>query len=238
MTLLNRAALGAAIVILAGCVTVSAPPTAEPLPTEAGATVAPLPPTDVPVTEAPATDAPATDIPPTDEPPTEAPVTGAPATVAPGSTLDPSLSDAGVVGRMTLSGDQRFEGRDGTYDILGVDADGSYCSVGFDGEEYTAVAYHYAAPEGQIRHMFVVVPSSTIPAGDGESVQGIPDGRAGADFASESGFGTLYYGDATEPDEGTSTINVTRVGEGLVFEFEGVTWDNVAFSGEMRCAEG
>lgn len=170
---------------------------------------------------------------PTAEPPTEAP------SLAPGASLDPLLSDAGVVGRMTIDGAERDPGepRNGTHDVIGAATDGSSCTTSFDGAEYAAVAYDTTAPAGSIRQMFVVVPAEAIPAAVGETSLDIADGRAGADFGSETGFGTLYYGDATEPDEGSATIDVTRYAYGLVFDFEGVTWDGVTFSGQMVCDE-
>ena len=84
--------------------------------------------------------------------------------------------------------------------------------------------------------MFVVVSPDDIPAADGSTTD-ITDGRAGADFNSETGFGTLYYGDATEESEGNATIDVTRIGDLLIFDYAGVTWDDISFSGQMICAE-
>jgi hypothetical protein len=188
-----------------------------------------------PATTAP-TGAPATTA-PTEVPPTAAPATFAP-TTAPSASLDPSLSDAGVVGRVTISNDTR-SGRDGTHDIVGVAADGSDCSLSWEGDEYTAVAWYDDAPDGMIHQMAVTIAADEVPDVDGESTMDITDGRVYIDFVSESGFGTAYSGDSTEEGEGSVTIDVTRVGEGLVFDFhDGVTWDEVRFAGQMACAAG
>jgi hypothetical protein len=213
---------------------VSTPPTATLGPVVTLPPVATLPPvvTLPPVTQAPPTDAPATDAPPTEAPPTDAPAT-------PSEGLDPSLSDAGVVGRITINGEERDPGRprNGTHDIIGTAADGSSCGPSLVDDGYTAVAWHYESGESNVRQMFVVVPVDAVPATDG-TTEDITDGRAGADFNSETGFGTLYYGDVTRESQGHALIDVTRIGDLLIFDYEGVTWDDVSFSGQMICAEG
>ncbi len=55
---------------------------------------------------------------------------------------------------------------------------------------------------------------------------------------SETGFRTQYTGDATRENEGSATIDVTRAGTSLTFDFEGVTNDGVNFAGQMICVEG
>jgi hypothetical protein len=153
--------------------------------------------------------------------------------VAPG--LDPSQSDAGVVGRAMVSGDERA-GRDGTYPIVGVAADGSGCETSFEGDEFSAAAIDESAANGQLRQMFVVIRSDDLPATDGETVDGLEDGRAGFDFASESGFGTLYVGEPLDDERTSVSISVTRTAETLVFDFEATTWDGIEISGQMICA--
>lgn len=153
-----------------------------------------------------------------------------------GATLDPSQSDAGVVGEITITNDERA-GRDGTHLIVGLDADGSSCSANFDGETYTAVAWYDEAPNGLLHQMAVVVGIDDIPTAEGETTADI-DGRVYADFVSESGFGTAYVGDASDDPTTSATIDVTRVGEGLVFNFEVSTWDAIQVTGQMVCAEG
>jgi hypothetical protein len=162
-------------------------------------------------------------------------------TPVPGSSLDPSLSDAGVAGRFTIAADTRpdrigTDDHSGTSEILGVEADGSDCSFSFSGDEFTAVAWYDDAPNGMLHQLAVSVSTDFIPANDGEQRAGISDGRVYADFSSESGFGTVYSGDSTEEsDGGTSTIDVERTGDTLVFTFTGTTWDDIDFSGQMAC---
>ena len=50
-------------------------------------------------------------------------------------------------------------------------------------------------------------------------------------------MGTQYTGNATEPDEGSVTIDVTRVGASLTFDFDGVTNAGVTFVGQLICAD-
>jgi len=161
----------------------------------------------------------------------QAPVT----TVDPQSSLDPSKSDAGVAGRLTLVADTR-DSRSGTHEILGVAADGSNCSYSLDGNSFTAVAWYDAAPNGMLHQMSVTVPADEMPANSGEQRSGISNGRAFADFASDTGFGTAYSGDASEDNGGSVTINVVRNGDELTFSFAGLTWDTIEFSGQMICA--
>jgi hypothetical protein len=77
------------------------------------------------------------------------------------------------------------------------------------------------------------VPTASVPRSDGRSED--IDGRASFDFVSESGFGTTYSGDAPD-DDGRASIDVNRLGVLLSFAFEGVTWDDVAFEGQLVCA--
>ena len=88
-----------------------------------------------------------------------APSPSAPA-ATPQGTLDPSRSDAGVVARVTLVNDTSGN-RTGTYDVIGVLADGSECSPSFDGTEYSAVAWVSAAPNGQIHRFSISVDRDT-----------------------------------------------------------------------------
>jgi hypothetical protein len=149
-------------------------------------------------------------------------------------SLDPSLSDAGVVGRATISGDTRAD-RDGTYEVIGVDADGSSCGVSFEGDEFIANATNESAPEGQVRLIAVTIPSGDVPAGDGDNTAGVADGRVAIDFASSSFIGTLYAGEPVEDDRTSASIDVTRQGTMLVFEYQGTTWDSINFSGQLIC---
>ncbi|MEX2547720.1 MAG: hypothetical protein WD830_08020, partial [Chloroflexota bacterium] len=174
--------------------------------------------------------------------PSVAPGTAAPGSAAPGNSapsvqpttgpsasLDPTLSDAGIVARVTVSNDTRG-GRDGTYDVIGVAADASDCSFTFEGDEFLAVAWYDDAPNGQIHRFGVSVPATGVPETDGE-VLDIGDGAVSFDFTSESGFGTTYTGAAGRENEGSSTIDVTRARTALIFDFEGVTYDDVNFVG-------
>jgi len=181
-------------------------------------------------TTATQTSAPATDQ-PTDQPTAEL-------TAAPSGGLDPSLSDEGVVGRITITGDaRRDESRDGTYEIIGGTADGFDSSCGYSlDDEFTAVAWDDDAPEGQIRQMAVTVAAANIPEGD-ETISGIEDGRVYTEFMSENFFGTAYSADAADDDRTSVTVDVTRIGDGLVFDYTGLTWDQVEFTGQMACAE-
>ena len=76
-----------------------------------------------------------------------------------------------------------------------------------------------------------------MPAADGSTTD-ITDGGVSFDFVSETGFRTQYTGDATRENEGSATIDVTRAGTSLTFDFEGVTYDGVNFAGQMTCVEG
>jgi hypothetical protein len=151
-------------------------------------------------------------------------------------SLDPSLSDAGVVGRATIAGDTRAD-RDGTYQVNGVDADGSSCGVYFEGDEFTANATNESAPDGQVRLIAVTIPSEDVPADDGQRTVGVSDGRVAIDFASSSFIGTLYTGEPTEDDRTSASIDVTRQGTMLVFDYQGTTWDSVNISGQLICAD-
>lgn len=170
--------------------------------------------------------------------PTGAPTPTAAPTSAPTSaaSLDPSLSDAGVVGRATITGDTRA-GRDGTYEVIGVDADGSSCGVSFEGDEFTANATNESAPEGQVRLIAVTIPSEDVPAGDGQQTAGVSDGRVAIDFASGSFIGTLYSGEPVDDERTSASIDVTRQGTMLVFDYQGTTWDSINFSGRLICAD-
>jgi hypothetical protein len=152
------------------------------------------------------------------------------------ATLDPGQSDAGVVGSATVSGDGRGQ-RDGTYEIVGVAADGSVCETSFDGDEFSAAALDESAPNGQIRQMFVVVRADELPTSDGQTIDGLEDGRAGFDFASDSFVGTLYEGDPLDDERTSVSIDITQSGSDLVFDFTATTWDGVAISGQMICAD-
>ena len=169
--------------------------------------------------------------------------TGEPATLvptsaqsqAPTASLDPALSDAGIVARVTLSNDSGG-GRDGTHDIYGVADDGSECSGSFESPEYIVVAWHDDAPNGQIHRFGITVAADDVPTSDG-STTGIVDGGVSFSFASESGLGTQYTGNATRENEGSVTIDVTRSGDSLTFDFAGVTSNAVNFAGQLICAE-
>jgi hypothetical protein len=170
--------------------------------------------------------------------PTASPSAGpssAPAATAPApQTLDPSRSGAGIAGRVTLTGDSRAE-RDGVYEIYGLDGDGSECSGAFEEPGYTVVAYVDEAPNGQLRRLGITVGADDIPDADG-TTSDITDGGVSFDFASETGVGTTYTGNSTRADEGSATISITRSGDGLVFDFSGVTFDAATFSGQLLCA--
>lgn len=162
----------------------------------------------------------------------------APPSASPSSaaSLDPSLSDAGVVGRVTITNDTRA-GRDGTHDIVGVAADGSSCGISFDGDYLVAVAWYDDAPEGQLRQMGVSVRIDDVPTDDGAVSSGITDGNVAADFASANGIGTQYSANNVSDERTSSTIDVTRRGAGLVFDYVGTTWDAIPFSGQLVCAD-
>jgi hypothetical protein len=179
---------------------------------------------------------------PTDAPtatPTSAPtdtpsdVPSAIPTASAGASLDPSQSDAGVVGRVTITNDERG-GRDGTHDIIAVDADGSDCSQGFS-DDFTAIAWYDDAPEEMIHWMSVSVLGTNIPDEDG-TTSGITDGRVWIDFASEDFGGTAYSADVEDDPRTSVTIDVTRAADTLVFDFEALTWDGIPFSGQMICS--
>jgi hypothetical protein len=227
MSLLRRAVALGALAFVAACGG-TGQPTAAPTsqPTIAPTTAPSGAPTDAP------TDSPTAE--PTDAPtaaPSEEPSVAPTATA--GSDLDPSQSDAGIVGRVTITNDTRG-GRDGTHDIIAVDADGSDCSQGFS-DDFTAIAWYDAAPEGMIHWFSVSVLGSNIPDEDGTTT-GITDGRIWIDFVSESGFGTAYSADTSDDDRTSATIDVTRAGDQLTFDFDATTWDGIPFTGQMVCA--
>lgn len=152
--------------------------------------------------------------------------------MAPTESLDPTLSDAGIAARVTVTNDARAN-RDGTYDIYGVDEDGSECSGAFE-DDYLVVAWYDDAPDGHIRRFSVRVAHEDVPSSDGATTD-ITDGGVSFDFS--GGFiGTTYTGSATREDEGSATIDVTRSGDSLTFDFEGVTNDGVNFVGQLICA--
>ena len=151
-----------------------------------------------------------------------------------GASLDPSQSDAGIVGTVTITNDTRGH-RDGTHTIAGVEADSSDCSYSFEGDTYNAVAWYDAAPDGQLFRFGVTISADQVPDADGQ--QTLEDGRVSFEFVSASGFGTQYSGDASSDSDGKSTVNVTRAGNSLTFEFTGTTWDNVNFAGSLTCAD-
>lgn len=189
--------------------------------------------TSTPPAASPATSQPtATQPPGTGQPPTTSPPPAQSAEPSPGVSLDPALSDAGVVARVTLPDDTRG-GRTGTHLIVGQASAGSDCSVSFEGDEFTAVAWVDDAEDGELTRLSVTVPAADVPEGIG-ATQDI-DGRVSFDFISASGVGTLYTGDSSGDDDGQSTINVARVGDLLVFDFSGLTWDDVAFNGQAMC---
>jgi hypothetical protein len=163
---------------------------------------------------------------------TSVPSAAATPSVAPEASLDPTQSDAGIVARVTLSNDT-FGERDGTYDVIGVKADASFCPYTVGDEEFTAVAYHDDAAVGEIFQFGVTVLTSQVPVTDG--VTSDIDGRISFDFHSESGIGTLYIGDA--PDDGHATITATRAGTTLTFDFVGATKAGAQFTGQMICAD-
>jgi len=156
-------------------------------------------------------------------------------TPVPGSTLDPTVSDAGIVGRLIISNDTRND-YTGTHDIIGLQADGSNCSVSLDGADFTAVAWYDAAPDGMLHQMAVTVPADTVPANDGEHRAAINNGTVYADFVSESGFGTAYSGAVGNGDGSSSSIDIVLIGKTLEFDFSGTTWDGIDFTGQMLCA--
>jgi len=188
-----------------------------------------MPPTDVrtaaPTVEPTASPTAAPTTPPTAEPSPE-PSSGT-------GGLDPSLSDAGIVARVTLTGDSRGFERDGTYEIIAVAADASGCSFTFDGDEYQAVAYDLSTEIDQVQRLSVTVPAEAIPESDGDTT-GV-DGRVSFDFNAESIFGMTYTGDASQDEEGSSTIEINRVGETIDFTFDSTTWDDATFTGQLVC---
>ena len=148
-------------------------------------------------------------------------------------TLDPSRSDAGIYGRVTLDNDSRAD-RNSVYDIYGVVADGSECSGAFEEPDYTVAAYDDGAADGYVRRLGITVAATDIPDSEGEKTH-VTNGGVSFDFASQTAFGTTYSGNATRENEGSSTIDVTRSGAGLAFDFSGVTYDAVTFSGQLVC---
>jgi hypothetical protein len=156
-------------------------------------------------------------------------------TPVPGSTLDPSMSDSGVVGRLIIPNDTRNDFT-GTHDIYGLEADGSNCSFSLDGNEFTAVAWYDDAPDGMLHQMAVSVPADTAPANDGEQRAAISNGSVYADFATETGFGSAYSGAISKEDGSSSSIDIALNGGTMVFTFTGTTWDDIAFEGQMMCS--
>lgn len=143
--------------------------------------------------------------------------------------LEPALSDAGVVGCVTLA-DDLVGGRDGGYDIVGVAADASSCSFSSDGSEFTAVAQNQSVPTGKVSRLSV-----TVPAGSMQQAAGSADiaGRVSFDFAGAV-LGSTYTGDASQ-DDGHSTIAIAWAAGRLTFDFTGVTAANAVFSGKVVC---
>ena len=168
----------------------------------------------------------ATEAPATEAPPTEAPPSG-----EPGDDLDPSLSDAGVVGRVTISNDSRGD-RDGVHDIIGVAGDGSSCSVSLQGDVFTAYAGYAVGSDGEIDQMGVSLDPTLLPSAGGPPAS-TNEGRVFIDFVSESGFGTTYSGASSEENGGRSLIIVSLAGDTLVLDYQGTTWDDVDFEGQM-----
>lgn len=156
-------------------------------------------------------------------------------TPVPGSTLDPSMSDAGVVGRLIIPNDTRND-FSGTHDIYGLEADGSNCSFSLDGNEFTAVAWYDDAPDGMLHQLAVSVPADTVPANDGEQRAAISNGSVYADFATETGFGSAYSGAISKEDGSSSSIDIALNGDTMVFTFTGTTWDEIGFEGQMMCS--
>ena len=204
------------------------------------------PATPAPATPAAATPAaatPAATAQPTTPPATTPPATATPTeaateapTVEPGSSLDPSESDAGVVARVTITNDTRGD-RDGTHTIVGLADDGSYCSSDLASPTYTALAWYDDAPDGKIHRFSITVPLEDVLQEDGE-VTDITDGRVSLDFVSESGFGTQYDNDNSDPEHGGSgTVDVVRAGDSVIFSFQGTTWDGVSVEGQLICAD-
>lgn len=143
---------------------------------------------------------------------------------------DPALSDAGVVGCVTLSNDLAGS-RDGTYDIIGVAADASSCSVSFDGSEFTAVAQNQSVPTGKVSRLSVTVPTGSMQQVEGGSAD--ISGRVSFDFAGAF-LGSTYTGDASQ-DDGQSTIAIEWAAGRLTFDFTGVTAADAVFSGKVVC---
>jgi hypothetical protein len=92
-----------------------------------------------------------------------------------------------------------------------------------------------AIDPGEIRRLGVSVEKEDVPATDG-STPDITHGCVSFDFASPTGVGTQYSGNATV-NEGSSTIDVTSAGTTLTFDFEGATSAGATFSGQIICAE-
>lgn len=211
MSILRAGTLAAAVLAAVGCTTGG--PTTTPTPTAAGSpTVAP------PTTSTPT--------------PSASSATMAPSS-SPAASLDPALSDAGVIGQVTLTGDVSGE-RDGTYVVVGVDGDGSGCSNSFDGTEFTAVAFVDDAPNGEIWQFSVTVAASAVPSAQGSTADN--SGRVAFNFASESGIGTLYVADASQ-DSGQVTIDATRTADALRFDFQGAPYAGAQIAGTMICGQ-
>jgi hypothetical protein len=145
------------------------------------------------------------------------------------------LSDAGIGAIVTISNDSSG-GRDGTHVIYGVDADGSECDGSFEEPDFIVVAWADEAPIGQMHRFGISVMAEDVPEADGTTAD-IEDGGVSFDFVSESGIGTQYTGNATRENEGSSTIDITREGSTLTFDFVGETFAGVDFEGQFICAD-
>jgi hypothetical protein len=192
------------------------------------------PPTSSPVVSVPATAGPSA-LPSAPVEPPSGPPSANPATVEPGSSLDPAASDAGVAGRLTIVDDTRGD-RSGTHEIIGLAADGSGCSFSLTGDEFSAAAWFDGAPAGMLHQMALTIPTDTVPVNDGELRMAIPDGRFYSDFVSDSGFGTEYSSDPGQQGGGTLKVDARRSGNSLTLSFNGTTWDEIEFSGQMICS--
>jgi hypothetical protein len=164
--------------------------------------------------------------------PTPASTAHHPHASAPSGSIDPSLSDAGIAARVTISGDTNM-GRDGTHDIYAVDDDGSECNGSFEEPDYTVVAWFDDAPVEQIHRFGITVKAAQIPSAEGSTT--IEDGRLSFDFSAETGFGTQYT--AAPPDDGALMLHITRSGDSLTFDFDGTTAAGVSLVGQLVCAD-
>ena len=92
-----------------------------------------------------------------------------------------------------------------------------------------------SAAEGEVRSMFVSVRIDELPTADGQTIDGIEDGRAGADFKSENFVGTLYVGEPLDDERTSLLIDITQSGADLIFDFTATTWDGVEVTGQLVC---